>query len=96
MLVTRFTDLDVFHCSVPFRLMHSPTVNVVGLPVSRQGDYNNLHFLPPVPCPMHAAPITIGSPTVFANGQGLGRFNDLITGCTFVDLPAQGTVWAGP
>jgi|TARA_B100001094_G_C17759784_1_gene589859 uncharacterized Zn-binding protein involved in type VI secretion len=55
-----------------------------GISVSRQGDNNTSHLLPPVPCPSHAAPIAVGSTTVFTNGKGTGRIGDAISGCTSV------------
>lgn len=92
--VTRKGDADVPHCSGMVRDQHSPNVYVNGIPVSRQGDNNTGHLLPPAPCPGHAAPITIGSTTVFINGKGCGRIGDAITGCTSV---AEGSpdVFAG-
>jgi len=93
--VCRIGDLDVTHCSTPARAEGSPDVFVNGIPVSRQGDNNTVHLLPGIPCPAHAAPITIGSTTVFINGKGCGRIGDAITACTFV---AEGSpnVFAGP
>ena len=54
-----------------------------GIAISRQGDNNTSHLLPPVPCP-HSAPIATGSTTVFVNGKGCGRVGDAISGCTSV------------
>ena len=94
--ICRVGDLDLVHCSVPARLQGSSNVFVNGLPISRQGDLNTPHLLPPfVPaCPTHAAPITLGSFTVRVNGRGCGRIGDGVAGCTFV---AQGStnVFAG-
>ena len=94
--VCRVGDIDLVHCSVPARLQGSSNVFVNGLPISRQGDLNTPHLLPPfVPaCPTHAAPITLGSFTVRVNGRGCGRIGDGVFGCTFV---AQGStnVFAG-
>jgi len=92
--VCRIGDADLVHCSVPTRAQGSPDVFVNGIPVSRQGDNNDVHLLPGVPCPAHAAPITVGSTTVFINGKGCGRIGDAITSCTAV---AQGSpnVFAG-
>lgn len=92
--VTRKGDADVSHCSGMVRDEHSPNVFANGIPVSRQGDVNTVHKLPPAPCELHAAPITIGSTTVFCNGRGIGRIGDAITGCTSV---AEGSpnVFAG-
>jgi uncharacterized Zn-binding protein involved in type VI secretion len=91
---TRIGDADVVHCSTPVRAEGSPDVFVNGIAWSRQGDNNDVHLLPGVPCPAHAAPITIGSTTVFVNGKGAGRIGDAITGCTSV---AEGSpnVFAG-
>jgi uncharacterized Zn-binding protein involved in type VI secretion len=92
--VCRIGDADLVHCSVPVREQGSPDVFVNGIAVSRQGDNNNSHLLPGSPCPTHAAPITVGSTTVFVNGKGLGRIGDAVTSCTAV---AQGSpnVFAG-
>ncbi len=81
---TRVGDADVTHCSGMVRAEGSPNVFVNGVPWSRQGDMNTVHLLPGSPCPPHAAPIAIGSTTVFINGQGAGRVGDAITGCTSV------------
>jgi uncharacterized Zn-binding protein involved in type VI secretion len=92
--VTRIGDADVTHCSTPNRAQGSPNVFCNAIPVSRQGDNNTTHLLPGAPCPSHAAPITIGSRTVFVNNRGCGRIGDAITSCTSV---AQGSpnVFAG-
>ena len=81
---TRIGDADVTHCSGMTRAQGSPNVNANGIPVSRQGDNNTTHLLPGVPCPAHAAPIAVGSTTVFINGKGCGRVGDGISGCTSV------------
>ena len=94
--VTRIGDADVTHCSGMTRAQGSSNVFVNGIGVSRQGDKNTTHLLPPnvPPCPAHAAGIAVGSTTVFANGKGVGRIGDSISGCTSV---AQGSedVFAG-
>ena len=92
--VTRKGDKDVTQCSTPVREQHSPNVYVNNIAVSRQGDNNNVHLLPGLPCPAHAAPIATGSTTVFVNGKGCGRIGDSISACTSV---AQGSdnVFAG-
>ena len=82
--VTRVGDADVTHCSPMTRAEGSPNVTANGISVSRQGDNNTVHKLPPAPCPSHAAPIAAGSRTVTANGRGVGRVGDGITGCTAV------------
>tara|TARA_R100000005_G_C4964697_1_gene179976 strand:- start:164 stop:454 length:291 start_codon:yes stop_codon:yes gene_type:complete len=82
--VTRIGDADVPHCSGMVRAEGSPDVFANGIKVSRQGDNNTSHLLPGTPCPSHAAPITIGSKTVFVNGKGCGRVGDAITSCTSV------------
>ena len=81
---TRIGDADVPHCSGMVRAEGSPDVFANGIKVSRQGDNNTTHLLPGIPCPSHAAPITIGSKTVFVNGKGCGRVGDAITSCTSV------------
>ena len=82
--VTRVGDADVAHCSGMTRAEGSPDVTVNGIAVSRQGDANTSHLLPPAPCAAHSAPITTGSATVTVNGRGIGRVGDAITGCTAV------------
>lgn len=81
---TRVGDADVTHCSGMVRAEGSPNVFVNGIPWSRQGDLNTVHLLPGNPCPPHAAPIAIGSTTVFINSKGAGRVGDVIAGCTSV------------
>ena len=96
--VCRFGDLDLVHCSLPVRLGCSSNVRVNGIGISRQGDLNTSHQLPPypppVPCPFHSAGITLGSTTVRVNGLGCGRVGDSIFGCTFV-ATGSGNVFAG-
>mgnify|MGYP003313347791 FL=1 len=92
--VTRIGDADVTHCSGMTRAQGSPNVNANGIPVSRQGDNNTTHLLPGVPCPAHAAPIAVGSTTVFINGKGCGRVGDAISGCTSV-AEGSSNVFAG-
>lgn len=91
---TRVGDADVAHCSGMTRAVGSPNVYVNGIPWSRQGDVNTVHLLPGAPCPPHAAPITIGSTTVFVNGKGAGRVGDAISGCTSV-AAGSSNVFAG-
>ena len=93
--VTRIGDMDIFHCSLPYRQNGSTDVKANGRGISRQTDVNTVHLLPGVPCPAHAAPITSGSSTVRVNKLGAGRIGDSITSCTAV---AQGSpdVFAGP
>ena len=81
---TRIGDADVPHCSGMTRAQGSPNVFVNNIPWSRQGDNNTGHLLPPAPCPAHAAPIAVGSTTVFVNNKGAGRIGDAISGCTSV------------
>ena len=94
--VVRFEDFDVPHCSPMTRLGASTNVFVNGIGVSRQGDNNTPHLKPPnkPPCSGHSASIAVGSIKVFANGKGVGRVQDSISGCTAV---AQGStnVFAG-
>lgn len=88
-------DADIVHCSVPLRLEKSPNVFVNGIGISRQGDLNHPHLVPPPPCPTHQAPIAVGSTTVFINGKGCGRIGDAISGCTSVATGSENT-FAGP
>tara|TARA_Y100001937_G_scaffold44718_1_gene62884 strand:- start:611 stop:904 length:294 start_codon:yes stop_codon:yes gene_type:complete len=84
--VTRIGDADVTHCSGMVRAQGSTNVFVNGIGVSRQGDVNTTHLLPPniPPCPAHSAGIAVGSTKVFVNGKGCGRVGDSIAGCTSV------------
>ena len=95
--VTRIGDADVTHCSGMTRAAGSSDVFVNSIGVSRQGDNNTGHLLPPniPPCPSHSAPIASGSSTVFVNGKGCGRVGDSITGCTSV-AAGSSDVFAGP
>ena len=92
---TRIGDADVPHCSGMVRAQGSPNVFVNAIPWSLMGHVNTPHLLPGDPCPVHTAPIAVGSPTVIVNGVGSGRVGDKIAGCTSV---AQGSpnVFAGP
>ena len=95
--VTRFGDADVSHCSGMTRSDKSDDVYANDIKVSRQGDNNTTHLLPPnvPPCSSHAAPIAVGSTTVFVNSQGCGRVGDSISGCTSV-AAGSSNVFAGP
>lgn len=93
--ITRIGDADVAHCSGMTRDAGSTDVFVNNIGISRQGDNNTSHLLPPVPCPSHAAPITTGSTTVFINGKGCGRVGDGITGCTSVAEGSSDTFAGG-
>ena len=88
-------DKDIVHCSVPLRQERSPNVFVNGIGWSRQGDNNHPHLLPGSPCPIHQAPIALGSPTVFVNGKGGGRIGDAVAGCTSVATGSE-NVFCGP
>lgn len=92
---TREGDDDVPHCSGMVRDEHSPDVYINNIPNSRQGDHNTPHLLPAAVCPVHTAPIALGSPTVHVNNRGGGRVGDAISGCTQV---AEGSpdVFFGP
>ena len=94
--VCRIGDADVTHCTGMTRAAGSSNVFVNGLPVSRQGDNNTPHLLPPnkPPCPGHSAGITTGSTTVRINGLGCGRVGDGISGCTSV-ASGSSNVFAG-
>ncbi len=92
--VTRIGDADVAHCSGMTRAAGSTKVFADGIGISREGDNNTSHLLPPVPCPSHAAPIASGSNKVKIDTKGCGRITDGLTGCTSV---AEGSskVFAG-
>jgi len=91
---TRIGDADVSHCSGMVRAQGSPNVFVNTRAWSRQGDNNTVHLRPGSPCPPHAAPIAVGSTTVFVNGKGAGRIGDAIAGCTSV-AAGSSNVFAG-
>ena len=95
--VTRAGDADVTHCTGMVREGKSSDVFANGIGVSRQGDNNTAHYLPPdiPPCPGHSAPIASGSSTVFVNNKGCGRVGDGISGCTSV-AAGSSNVFAGP
>ena len=88
--VCRIGDADIAHCSGMTRAQGSSFFFVESIGVSRQGDNNTTHLLPPniPPCPSHAAPISTGSSFFFVDGKGCGRVGDAISGCTSV---AQGS-----
>ena len=94
--VTRIGDSDVPHCTGMSRAGGSGNVFVNGIGVSRQGDSNTPHLLPPniPPCPGHSASISSGSSTVKVNGKGCGRVGDGISGCTSV-AAGSSNVFAG-
>ena len=81
---TRIGDADVSHCSGMTRATGSQNVSVNQIPWSLQGDVNTPHLLPGDPCPIHTAPIAIGSITVFVNLKGAGRIGDALDACTSV------------
>ena len=95
--VTRYQDADVTHCTGMTRSGKSSDVFAENKGVSRQGDNNTSHLLPPdiPPCDSHAAPITTGSTTVFANNKGVARKDDAYNAS---DTVASGSdnVFAGP
>jgi len=90
--VTRKGDADVPHCSGMVRDDASTNVFVNGRGISRVGDNNTGHLLPPVPCPAHSAPISSGSIRVFVNSKGCGRVGDPT--CTSV-AEGSSNVFAG-
>ena len=94
--VTRIGDSDVPHCTGMSRAGGSGNVFVNGIGVSRQGDSNTPHLLPPniPPCPGHSASISSGSSTVKVNGKGCGSVGDGISGCTSV-ASGSSNVFAG-
>lgn len=92
--ITRIGDADAAHCSGMVRAQGSGDVFVNNIPISRQGDVNTVHLLPGSPCPAHAAPIAVGSTTVFINNKGCGRVGDAISGCTAV-AAGSSNVFAG-
>lgn len=91
--VTRKGDADVAHCSGMVREGHFADIEINGIPVSCQGHNNTGHLLPGAPCPVHAAPIAVGSTTVFCHGKGIGRIGDAT--CTAVAAGSP-DIFAGP
>lgn len=87
--IARKGDLEVNHCSPPARLGAVTTVFANSKRVSCEGHMNTPHLLP-CPCPacccVHSAPLSKGSPNVFAEGLAVGRVGDPT--CTAV---AQGS-----
>ena len=79
---TRIGDADIAHCSGMVRAQGSGNVFVNGKAWSCKDHLNTVHLLPGSPCPTHAAPIKLGSTTVFVNGKGAGSVGDELTGCT--------------
>ena len=94
--VTRIGDADVAHCSGMTRAAGSSKVFADGIAISRQGDNNTSHLLPPnvPPCASHAAPIASGSSKVKIDTKGCGRIGDGISGCTSV-AAGSSKVFAG-
>ena len=94
--VTRIGDADVAHCSGMTRAAGSSKVFADGIAISRQGDNNTSHLLPPnvPPCASHAAPIASGSSKVKVDTKGCGRVGDGISGCTSV-AAGSSKVFAG-
>lgn len=94
--VTRIGDADVAHCSGMTRAAGSSKVFADGIAISRQGDNNTSHLLPPnvPPCASHAAPIASGSSKVKIDTKGCGRVGDGISGCTSV-AAGSSKVFAG-
>lgn len=90
---TRIGDADIPHCSGMVRAQGSPNVMVNNIPWQRQGDLNTPHKFPGDPCPIHAMPIVLGSPTVRVNNRGGGRVGDAT--CTAVAAGSP-NVFAGP
>lgn len=81
--VTRITDLDIVHCSLPVRAIGSPNVFVSGLPWSSTTQTNIPHLIPAGKfCVVHVAPIGIGSSSVFVNGLSAGRIGAPLITCT--------------
>ena len=96
--VARIGDSDAtFIAAGMTRAGGSGNVFCNGIGISRQGDSNTNHQLPPpvgTPprCLFHTAPITTGSSTVFVNGRGCGRVGDSISNCTSVAAGSSNVV----
>ena len=83
--VVAFGDADISHCSGMTRLGASTNVFINGRGVSRKDDSNTGHTIPipGKPCGPHVGAIAVGSISVFANGKGVGRTQDVLNnGCT--------------
>ena len=94
--VTRIGDADVAHCSGMTRAAGSSKVFADGIGISREGDNNTSHLLPPnvPPCAAHETPIASGSSKVKIDTKGCGRIGDGISGCTSV-AAGSSKVFAG-
>jgi len=75
--VARLGDREATHCSPPRRAGHVNSVFANGIPLSCAGHMNTVHLKPcgRFCCP-HTAPLSGGSPNVFAEGLNLGRVGD--------------------
>ena len=81
--VTRVTDMDLVHCSLPRRMMGAKKVIVNGRPWSRMGDINTPHKKHAgKKCVTHVAPIAIGSPRCIVQGRPAGHIFLPILACT--------------
>jgi uncharacterized Zn-binding protein involved in type VI secretion len=81
--VARLGDKEATHCSAPARMGHVRSVFANGIPLSCAGHLNAPHQKPSGRgCSNHQAPLLGGSPSVFAEGQKLGRVGDKT--CTVV------------
>ena len=85
---------DVPHCGPMVRTVTQTSVNVNGIPISRQGDPNTPHLMPGTPCPIHTAKIIFGSSSVFVGGKGCGRVLDVLGTLAIGDSPAVVTCTA--
>ena len=95
--VTRIGDADVTHCSGMTRAAGSGNVFANGIGISRQGDSNTTHLLPPniPPCPCSRSWYQLlGRQLLKVIGKGCGRVGDGISGCTSV-AAGSGNVFAG-
>ena len=82
-------DMTTTHIPpMPFAGQGSQTVFINGMNAVTVGmDYTGVHILP-LPISHYIGVATVGSPTVFIEGQALHRTNDMIT-CT--DIAGQGS-----
>ena len=82
-------DQDLSHCVIPYRSGCSGDVFVNGTGISRQGDLNTSHVLPPFCIIPHAVAISVGSTLTFINAKGCGRIGDAT--CTAVSSGSPDT-----
>ena len=78
-------DLGVPHCSPYVIATASSDVIINGRGAARVGDFSTPHLRPGGRrCPVHMAPIVLGSTSVIINGRPAAFVGSYLLGCTFV------------